>query len=43
LPVKGRSGEVFAVLDVDSDRLDDFSRDDADGLGAIVRILEETL
>jgi GAF domain-containing protein len=43
LPVKGRSGEVFAVLDVDSDRLDDFSRQDADGLGAILRILEETL
>jgi GAF domain-containing protein len=43
LPVKGRSGEVVAVLDADSDRLDDFSREDAEGLGAIVRILEETL
>jgi L-methionine (R)-S-oxide reductase len=43
LPVKGRSGEVFAVLDVDSDRLDDFSREDARGLGAIVKLIEKGL
>jgi L-methionine (R)-S-oxide reductase len=33
-------GEVVGVLDVDSDRPDDFSRIDADGLEAIVRIIE---
>jgi GAF domain-containing protein len=43
LPVKGRSDEVIAVLDVDSDRPDDFSREDADGLGAIVKLIEKTL
>ena len=43
LPVRGRSDEVFAVLDVDSDRLDDFSRDDAEGLGAIVKLIEKAL
>lgn len=43
LPIRERSGEVFAVLDVDSERLDDFSRDDAEGLGAIVKIIEKGL
>ena len=35
-----KSGEVFGVLDVDSDRLDDFSQVDAEGLGKIVTIIE---
>jgi GAF domain-containing protein len=43
LPIRERSGGIFGVLDVDSDRLDDFSPADAEGLGTIVRILEETL
>lgn len=43
LPVFGPSGEVAGVLDLDSERADDFSRVDADGLGRIVKILENTL
>lgn len=33
--------DVVAVLDVDSDRLDDFSRTDADGLEVIVNFLQK--
>jgi L-methionine (R)-S-oxide reductase len=41
LPVFDKAGEVFAVLDVDSDRLDDFSQTDAEGLRKIVEIIEK--
>lgn len=34
------NGEVAGVLDVDSDRLNDFSETDADGLGRVVNIIE---
>lgn len=40
LPVFDANGEVFGVLDVDSDGFDDFSQTDADGLGRIVKIVE---
>lgn len=40
VPVFDRNGNVAAVLDVDSDKPDDFSAVDADGLGRIVRIIE---
>lgn len=43
LPVFDRVGQVAMVLDVDSDRLDDFSEIDADGLGRVVRIIENFL
>lgn len=43
LPIFGKDGEVFGVLDVDSDKLDHFSDVDADGLERIVRSLETTL
>lgn len=43
VPVFNASGEVFAVLDVDSERLDDFSEVDADGLGQIVGLIESTV
>ena len=43
LPVFDKAGEVMAVLDVDSDKMDDFSTVDAGGLGRIVKILENTL
>lgn len=43
IPIFDAEGGVVGVLDVDSDRLDDFSRADADGLGAIVKILEASL
>jgi L-methionine (R)-S-oxide reductase len=39
VPVFGREG-VAAVLDVDSDQLDDFSEVDVQGLEAIIRIVE---
>jgi L-methionine (R)-S-oxide reductase len=40
LPLFDATGEVFGVLDVDSDRLDDFSETDAEGLGRIVKIID---
>jgi GAF domain-containing protein len=40
LPIFERSGEVFGVLDVDSDKLNDFSEADAEGLRRIVKIIE---
>ncbi len=43
LPIFEKNGEVFGVLDVDSDRLNDFSEIDAEGLGRIIKILEEFL
>lgn len=43
VPIFGPGGEVFAVLDVDSDRLNDFSETDAAGLKAITQIIERTL
>lgn len=43
VPLFGRGGEVLAVLDVDSNRLSDFSATDADGLKAIAAIIEQTL
>jgi L-methionine (R)-S-oxide reductase len=43
LPVFGPTGEVVGVLDVDSETADDFSLTDADGLGEIVKILENAL
>ena len=41
LPIFDSSGEIFGVLDVDSDKLDDFSSVDAEGLRKIVKIIEE--
>lgn len=43
VPIFGKAGEVFGVLDVDSDKLDDFSSVDAAGLERVVRLLETTL
>ena len=40
LPIFDKSGEVFGVLDVDSDNLDDFDEIDARGLEKIVKIVE---
>lgn len=39
VPVFDQAGEVTMVLDVDSDRLDDFSEVDADGLARIVALI----
>ena len=40
LPFFGNDGEVYGVLDVDSDKLNDFSQTDADGLKRIVNTIE---
>ena len=43
LPVFDKSGAVRMVLDVDSDRLNDFNETDAEGLSEIVRIVEKLI
>ena len=43
LPVFDKSGNVAMVLDIDSDRLDDFSETDEKGLQRIVKIIENLL
>lgn len=43
LPIFDQKGEVFGVLDVDSDKLDDFSQVDAEGLQKIVKIIEKII
>jgi GAF domain-containing protein len=43
LPIFNKSGEVAMVLDVDSDKLDDFSETDAEGLQKIVKIIESLI
>ena len=43
LPVFETSSAVKMVLDVDSDRLDDFNETDAEGLSEIVRIVEKLI
>jgi L-methionine (R)-S-oxide reductase len=40
LPIFNKSGEVAMVLDVDSDKVDDFSIIDAEGLRKIVKVAE---
>ncbi len=40
LPIFDKSGEVFGVLDVDSDKLADFDQVDTEGLEKIVKIVE---
>ncbi|HRH43670.1 MAG TPA: GAF domain-containing protein [Pyrinomonadaceae bacterium] len=40
LPIFDKSGDVFGVLDVDSDKLNDFNEIDAEGLEEIIRIIE---
>lgn len=39
VPIEGPNGQRFGVLDVDSDRLSDFSNVDAEGLGPIVALV----
>jgi L-methionine (R)-S-oxide reductase len=41
VPVFGRGGDLIAVLDVDSDRLDAFDEDDRAGLEKIVALFAE--
>jgi GAF domain-containing protein len=41
VPVRNRSGEIIAVLDVDSDRLNDFSEVDREGLEKMMALLKD--
>lgn len=43
LPIFDKTGACLGVLDVDSDRLDDFSETDAEGLRKIVGIVEDLI
>lgn len=43
LPIFDGNRDVFGVLDVDSDLLDNFTQTDGDGLGRIVKILERSI
>ena len=43
VPIFGRDSRVIGVLDVDSERLNDFSETDAAGLKAITNIIENSL
>lgn len=43
VPIFNKSGNVFAVLDVDSDKPDDFTQADADGLGRVTNIIERII
>jgi GAF domain-containing protein len=42
VPVFDHTGKVVMVLDVDSDKLDDFSEDDKEGLEKMMKLLEKT-
>ena len=43
VPIFDGEGGVFGVLDVDSDRLNDFSDVDREGLTSIVRVIERVI
>ncbi len=43
VPIFDAEKNIFGVLDVDSDKLNDFSQVDADGLGKIVNIIERII
>jgi GAF domain-containing protein len=43
VPVRGVSGEIVGVFDLDSPLPNRFDQTDADGIEALVRVLEATL
>jgi L-methionine (R)-S-oxide reductase len=43
VPIMDGDGGVLGVLDVDSDRLDDFSETDRDGLSGVVSVIERVI
>lgn len=43
VPLRGQNGEVIGVLDIDSDKLDDFNQEDVTGLEAVGKLIEELL
>lgn len=42
VPMFSSDGSIFGVLDIDSDRLNDFSEADAEGLQAIIAIIQRS-
>jgi len=43
LPIFASNGQVFGVLDVDSNQVDDFTEVDREGLEQIIRIIERAI
>ena len=43
VPIMNGDGRVLGVLDVDSDRLDDFSETDREGLTNVIRVIERVI
>lgn len=43
VPIVNKMGDVFAVLDVDSDKLNDFSEVDSAGLSAVASLISKSL
>lgn len=43
IPILDRSGEVYGVLDVDSDKLSDFTETDAKWLGRIAEVVQSKI
>lgn len=43
LPIFNKFGEIFGILDIDSDKYNDFGEVDAEKLKKIVKIIEETV
>lgn len=43
VPILAKDKAVIGVLDVDSDKLNDFDQADADGLGCIIELLERVI
>ena len=43
VPIFNKGGKVFGVLDIDSDKTDDFSEADRKGLEKIVKVLERSI
>ena len=43
VPIFASNGQVFGVLDVDSDQVDDFTAVDREGLEQIIRIIERAI
>jgi len=43
VPIFHNNGSVYGVLDVDSDRINDFDQTDSEGLSRVVRIIERSI
>lgn len=43
VPIFNKDGSVYGVLDVDSNKLNDFDQTDSEGLSRVVRIIERSM